>query len=329
MLRERLASAGPWLLGGVTSLLAGAYLAGRASSTTQPEVAAPATDAAEPDDDSLLEANNRIRDAGKWLIASSAAVGAILLAGSQLSSIGKLPVGAPTSVDGARLWLAVVGVVAALVGVVYLIWRAVQLLLPVTVTLTELDRAWNVGESGELGPVVAFFKSNTAYLQGLADPNDLMTRRNEAVSKLGAAKDPATTAAARAEVTDLDAREAAIQTIAQHELLVSRFHRLLGRLLRSASVVALGVVLFAWAANPPTPAEPSADLQGANLVGASLRDADLRDANLDGADLTRADLSGADLTGASIQNVTWSDTICPDGENSETVGNTCAGHLSG
>ena len=35
--------------------------------------------------------SDRIRDAGKWLIGASAAVGAALIAGSQLSDIGSLP----------------------------------------------------------------------------------------------------------------------------------------------------------------------------------------------------------------------------------------------
>ena len=67
-----------------------------------------------------------------------------------------------------------------------------------------------------------------------------------------------------------------------------------------------------------------ADLSYAVLTGAKLNDADLAGANLTGATLTKAVLSGANLDGA-----TWSGTTCPDGSNSNEVGDSCSGvHLS-
>jgi phospholipase C len=65
-----------------------------------------------------------------------------------------------------------------------------------------------------------------------------------------------------------------------------------------------------------------ANLTGADLDGSHLDDAFLPNANLTGASLRRADLRRADLTG-----VTWSNTTCPDGTNSNNHGNTCVGHL--
>jgi hypothetical protein len=66
------------------------------------------------------------------------------------------------------------------------------------------------------------------------------------------------------------------------------------------------------------------DLSYAVLTGAKLNDADLAGANLTGATLTKAVLSGANLDGA-----TWSGTTCPDGSNSNEVGDSCSGvHLS-
>jgi uncharacterized protein YjbI with pentapeptide repeats len=115
--------------------------------------------------------------------------------------------------------------------------------------------------------------------------------------------------------------------MATHQVLQGAFRRSLRRLLVAAALIAIGIVGFAWAANPP--AKPvTADLRGARLAGAVLRDADLRGAKLDGADLSRADLRGADLTGASLTAVTWSATICPDGSNSNDNSNTCRGHLT-
>ena len=71
------------------------------------------------------------------------------------------------------------------------------------------------------------------------------------------------------------------------------------------------------------------DLSYADLTNAMMYDLDLRYANLTGADLTAADLAylntsygPADLTG-----VTWSNTTCPDGTNSDNNGNTCMNNL--
>ena len=63
-------------------------------------------------------------------------------------------------------------------------------------------------------------------------------------------------------------------------------------------------------------------LTGADLEGAQLEGGFLPNANLTGANLRHADLRHADLSG-----VTWSNTICPDGTNSNSHGNSCQGHL--
>ena len=74
------------------------------------------------------------------------------------------------------------------------------------------------------------------------------------------------------------------------------------------------------------------NLRGANLSGAILTGANLRFADLDGgflpnANLTGANLRGADLRHADIAGVTWSNTICPDGTNSDGDGGSCQRHL--
>jgi probable HAF family extracellular repeat protein len=77
-----------------------------------------------------------------------------------------------------------------------------------------------------------------------------------------------------------------------------------------------------------------ANLSGANLTDANLKDANLSNANLSGANLSRANLKDANLTnanltgarlkGTNIKDVIWSNTICPDGTNSNANGGTCA-----
>jgi uncharacterized protein YjbI with pentapeptide repeats len=80
-------------------------------------------------------------------------------------------------------------------------------------------------------------------------------------------------------------------------------------------------------ANLPNLDLHGANLSRANLSGADLSSTDLAGANLLGANLSGADLSGANLKGANLGNVTWANTACPDGTNSNNDGGTCVGHL--
>ncbi|MCC6791570.1 MAG: pentapeptide repeat-containing protein [Thermomicrobiales bacterium] len=98
----------------------------------------------------------------------------------------------------------------------------------------------------------------------------------------------------------------------------------------------------------------SVDLTGANLFLAEIRDATMTKANLSRAFLVNANLTGsylwqADLTGARLDRanlrnaklrsatmeqvvltgVSWNNTICPDGTNSDENDGTCCGHLLG
>ena len=70
-----------------------------------------------------------------------------------------------------------------------------------------------------------------------------------------------------------------------------------------------------------------ANMKDANLARANLSGANLKGANMIGANLTDAKLAGAELKGANVKDVVWSNTICPDGTNSDANGDTCVGHL--
>ncbi len=276
----------------------------------------------DPSQSPLVLANQRIRDTAKWLIASAAGVGAALIAGSQLSSIGRLDVGWPTSTATARLWVAGVGAMLGLAAVVFAIAAAVRVLLPVQVLISDLAENWD-DPAAELRPVVEFLKRRPKFLQGTTGPGDLISRRSGMVAQLGK---PGADSRLRERIEAMDRRIEAVEDIAGHEALKVSFERCLRRLLVAALAAAIGVIAFAWAANPPA-RTVTADLRNARLAGAFLRDSDLRNAKLDGADLTRADLTGADLTGASLIKVVWSRTTCPDGTVSDDNGDTCQGHL--
>jgi hypothetical protein len=281
-----------------------------------------------PEESALQAANNRIRDAAKWLIASSAAVGAALLAGTQLSNIGKLEA-------GTRLFVAFIGAILGLAGVVLAIFVAVRLLLPVTVTLDELVEEWDQPKK-RLKPAIKFFKKKRKYLQGFQTAAELQKARQVAIESLGKIEGGGIKGSANerermrleAVISDLDGRTEDVEAIAQTRTLEGQFSRALECFLLATIMAAGGIVAFAWASNPPAPKDPVVNLEGAKLVDADLRDADLMNAKLDHADLTGADLTGANLDKASTVDVVWKNTTCPDGKNSDAVGNTCKGHLS-
>jgi uncharacterized protein YjbI with pentapeptide repeats len=65
-----------------------------------------------------------------------------------------------------------------------------------------------------------------------------------------------------------------------------------------------------------------------NLMGAHLNSANLAGAYMAEAKLQNADLTGANLTEVDLSGALWSNTICPDGTNSDNDGGTCLGHLA-
>jgi uncharacterized protein YjbI with pentapeptide repeats len=109
------------------------------------------------------------------------------------------------------------------------------------------------------------------------------------------------------------------------------FSNLNGANLNGASIDGFETLLFS-------------NLSGANLHGAdingsiALGDSDLSQANLNGARISGSEvlefsnLTGANLTGAKISGPSalvgaiYSNTICPDGTNSDNDGGTCVGH---
>ncbi|GAA3705054.1 hypothetical protein GCM10022204_23140 [Microlunatus aurantiacus] len=302
------------------------------------------------------ESSTKIREAGKWLLGAAAAVGAAVIAGSQLSDIGSLPVCKPfSSISCARLPIAVVAAGLALVAIAFILWNAVRLLLPIGLPLGDLARAWDRSVktvNGQLakkrvGPLradIRFFFDHPEQIPLAADAvvgslsalkTEWETARDDLQSARRALQDPSAhpvTAPEEAEEAEQKFRrwdaavKSTIQT-AQYELLLGRFRALLWKLLPATFIAATGLAAFAWASNP---GPVTASLADAQLAGADLRNAKLVGVTLDGANLTRANLAGADLGGASVRDVAWTGATCPDGTKSDSNGTpaTCLGHLS-
>lgn len=71
----------------------------------------------------------------------------------------------------------------------------------------------------------------------------------------------------------------------------------------------------------------NADLNHADLSYTNLSSAILSYASLNYANLSWADLTNVDLTNAELWSVTWDNTICGDGTNSNDNAGTCCGHF--
>src|SRR5574341_595840 len=75
------------------------------------------------------------------------------------------------------------------------------------------------------------------------------------------------------------------------------------------------------------------DLTGVDFTYARLRGTDLTGANLSGANFNFADLTGAIFTSDNalrvlqLEGVHWSNTICPDGTNSDDHHMTCINNI--
>jgi hypothetical protein len=281
---------------------------------------------AEPGNDStssdLSEARELVRAAAKWFIAGLGAIGAVLVAGSQLSSVGAL------DVDSSRFWIAIAGVSIGLLAILWAMWRVVDVLAPGRWSFEDVVRAWeDPGATSSLpwrknrNAVGRYLREHPLALGGFASPRKIQELYDESEADREGLDDLVDL------MNDLLEKAATVS-------LQSRFGALRLQIAAGVMLGAAGIIAFAWAANPADPQQPPPSLRNANLVGAELRGVSLRNVDLAGADLTNADLTGSDLAGAKIDDVTWSNTTCPDGTNSDAAldpsqdqGGTCSGHL--
>lgn len=253
----------------------------------------------------------------------------MLVAGSQLSSVGALSPGS------ARLYFAIAGVIVGLLAILWAMWRVVDVLAGRRWKFEDIVNEWNATESPGTGrfarwrsrvahPVGWFLREAPSSLGGFASPVEIKRLYDESEPD-------------REGLDDLVALMNELLEKAATVHLDSRFKALRRQIAGGVLIGATGIILFAWAANPANPEQPAPSLRNANLGNADLRGASLRNADLTGADLTGANLRDADLRGATIKDTVWSGTTCPDGTNSDassrtdatgqTSGGTCEGHL--
>lgn len=273
----------------------------------------------------LAESRELVRSASKWFIAGLGAIGAVLVAGSQLSSVGALDPTAP------RFWIALLGVGAGLIAIMWAMWRVVDVLAPQPWSFEDIVEAWDAHAPKARRPkaphqdVGAYFRSHPTALGGFSSPREILDLYEESESD-------------REGLGDLVSLMDAMLDKAATISLQTRFQSLRWQIAAGVLLGATGIIAFAWAANPADPVQPKPSLVNANLRGADLSGASLRNVDLTGADLTAADLTGADVAGAVLEGVVWGDTTCPDGTNSDASApssgastaskGSCTGHLT-
>jgi hypothetical protein len=212
---------------------------------------------AEPAKDSLTSATSTISDTAKWLITIFAGVAGVLVAGSQLSSLGKLDL-------GPRLLAALAGLALGIAGAAYAVMNTVPVLTSARVRLAELAVTQDKDEQ-------RFLQDNAELLLGLAnDARELKQRydialsaRAQAFTRLYANPTDADLNT-QAKVSDAQASNysqavGGLLTAARYDRVRRKFEAAQREMLWGGLFAAAGIALFAWAANPPEPpAESSA-----------------------------------------------------------------------
>jgi hypothetical protein len=178
----------------------------------------------QPDPGGVQSAIDRYRDLAKYLVTVFAAIGGLLVAGTQLSTIGSLQW--PENLG--RIVVGGVGFLIAILAAAVIIWKALNVLRPVEMSFdkvvakaqagkveipAELLRPY--GSIGRLALLIDMSEQGSPTQEGLLDQ--------------------------AAEVVDK----------ASFDEIAGRFHVARFWMLGGALVGTVGIVAFVWGANPP------------------------------------------------------------------------------
>lgn len=193
-------------------------------------------------------AADRIRETAKWLTVSLATVGGVLIAGSQLSNIGKL------QPSGSRFMVAVIGGSLAAAATVTILWFAIWVATTPAVSLTMLvAKPPPRGLGGTLGdPRFLDGKDSVAELDDAFQA--ALNARKVAEAEYAEEPDVIHEAAARAANAKLVSLSDTVQSLlaaVTYMRLAYRWRRAGAALLACGVLATAGIGAFAWAANPP------------------------------------------------------------------------------
>jgi hypothetical protein len=183
-----------------------------------------------PDPGGVQAAVDRYRDLARYLVAILAAVGATLVAGTQLSSVGELS----WSREPVRVIAVGVGFLLAIGAVAWIVSRALDVLRPIEMSLED------VRSSPELEADVKRLR----MLGGLGSVQELQAMINA----------PGQTTAQRREWQETG------QTVvgrASYKVARQRFEGAWRGMQVGSLIGIVGIIAFAWGSNPPAESETS------------------------------------------------------------------------
>ena len=207
-------------------------------------------------------ATDNLRTATRWLLTAAAVAGAAMVAGLQLTSIGSLGAG-----DWPRLVSAAAGLAGALGAVGYMIFRTSRLLTDEWITLAHLELAQfrqrlhssrHRRDKKRAAAIDHIYEELQTYRDELY--GSVAESISDLYSRLIQANDAARKRPSLAQVQTAAALRSAVDTTVQaanYSYTRSDFAALRKDLARAAAVFVAGVVLFAYAANPPKTAAAS------------------------------------------------------------------------
>jgi len=213
-----------------------------------------ATSEAAPPESAEVAGINRLRDTAKWLIGAYAAVGTAILAGLQLTSLGKIE-------DHDRLALAMGAALVALIAVAVAIAKVVRVLAPVTVEPSDLRPGSTVDKmvvatpsllKGQAASVAQLQENYTAALEDYQSKRERAREHEEE----GPAADRA-----YGRLMALSAPLTRLRNMALFVKVQERFASAKRWLAGAGSVTAICVIAFAWAANPSVESQEKAKAQ--------------------------------------------------------------------
>jgi hypothetical protein len=207
---------------------------------------------------SYARATDNLRAAARWLLTAAAVAGGVLMAGVQLTGLGSLGAG-----DWPRLVIACLGLAAGLGAVGYLVFQASLMLTDEWITLAQLDLEMinrQIAGSGsrrgrrrleQIREIREELENYQDEFYGSVATSiaDLYRRLIEANKNARESPSPehAKEAAGLRDVVDTLAQAA------NYSYARSAFAALRRHLLWAGTVFVAGIVIFAYAANPPAP----------------------------------------------------------------------------
>jgi hypothetical protein len=241
------------------------------AAPTKPAAAAPANP--------YQPAADRLRQTTTWLAATLAGVAAIMLAGSQLSSIGSISFAA----DGARLIAAIVSALIAIAAVGYAVYVLTDIQMPSEGTLGQIRKA-AANSNSRLAKLAAddsgLRNGRDTLTEFLDEYEEFRKRQSDAERDVQSAMDSverahtkkeqadashALTAAtahqqrADARIDELRPHIMDLAQLASYLSLRDRFSDGRVKIFVAALLAAASLVCFAWAANPSQPKTSAAE----------------------------------------------------------------------